>query len=136
MTSSLLISRPKIPLKDNFLRQNDWSQHRPLFRDSTILLDPVCDGVSLALDHTSTKYLNSTGMRYEAEAVRQCLSEGKKESEVMSLEHTQIVADIMDTVMKQLGYSTKTKKNVYTPEVFIDHIRYHFCSRQGVGLVT
>ena len=50
-----------------------------------------------------TKFLNSVGMCYQAEAVRQCINSGKKESEVMSLQHTQIVADIMDTVMKQLG---------------------------------
>ena len=50
-----------------------------------------------------TNFINSAALCYEAEAVRQCLGEGKKECEVMSLEHTQIVADIMDSVMKQLG---------------------------------
>lgn len=50
-----------------------------------------------------TKFANSVGMCYQAEAVRQCINSGKKESEIMSFQHTQIVADIMDTVMKQLG---------------------------------
>ena len=46
---------------------------------------------------------NSVGMCYEAEEVRRCLQEGKKESDVMSLNETQLVADIMDDIMKQLG---------------------------------
>ena len=44
------------------------------------------------------KYLS-----YEAEAVRQCINNGKKESDIMPLSHTQITANIMETVMKQLG---------------------------------
>ena len=58
---------------------------------------------SLPDPYLPTNFLNSSGMCYEAEAVRQCLESGKKECEVMTLEHTQIVADIMDTVMNQLG---------------------------------
>ena len=50
-----------------------------------------------------TNYTNSEGLGYEAEAVRNCLQEGKKESDVMPLSQTQLVAEIMDSVMKQLG---------------------------------
>ncbi len=50
-----------------------------------------------------TKYLRSEGLCYEAEAVRQCILNGQKESDVMTLDHTQIVADIMDIVMRDLG---------------------------------
>ena len=50
-----------------------------------------------------TNFRNSSGMCYEAEAVRQCIRNGQRESDIMPLEHTQIVADIMDSVMKQLG---------------------------------
>lgn len=42
-------------------------------------------------------------MCYEAEEVRECITAGKKECAIMPLEHTQIVADIMDTVMRQIG---------------------------------
>lgn len=50
-----------------------------------------------------TNYLNSSGLGYQAEEVRACLSQGKTESEIMPLRQTQIVANIMDSVMKQLG---------------------------------
>uniref|UniRef100_A0A1X7UZZ8 Trans-1,2-dihydrobenzene-1,2-diol dehydrogenase n=1 Tax=Amphimedon queenslandica TaxID=400682 RepID=A0A1X7UZZ8_AMPQE len=50
-----------------------------------------------------TNFANSEGMCYEAEEVRRCLQEGKKESDIMTLNETQLVADIMDDIMKQLG---------------------------------
>lgn len=48
-------------------------------------------------------FLNSEGLGYEAEHVRICLLAGKKQSDVMPLEHSLIVAEIMESVMKQLG---------------------------------
>ena len=50
-----------------------------------------------------TNFTNSVGMCYEAEEIRRCLQEGKKESDIMPLNETQLVADIMDDIMKQLG---------------------------------
>ena len=50
-----------------------------------------------------TNFANSEGMCYEAEEIRRCLQEGKKESDIMPLNETQLVADIMDDIMKQLG---------------------------------
>ena len=57
----------------------------------------------LPTPYQPTNFPNSEGMCYEAEEVRRCLQEGKKESDVMSLNETQLVADIMDDIMKQLG---------------------------------
>ena len=48
-------------------------------------------------------FQNSEGLGYEAEHVRECLQAGKKQSDVMPLEHTLIVAEVMEAVMKQLG---------------------------------
>ena len=48
-------------------------------------------------------FLNSEGFGYEVEHVRKCLQAGMTESDVMPLEHTVIVAEIMESVMKQLG---------------------------------
>lgn len=48
-------------------------------------------------------FQNSEGFGYEAEHVRLCLKAGKKQSDIMPLEHTLIVAEIMESVMKQLG---------------------------------
>lgn len=48
-------------------------------------------------------FANSTGLRYEAQHVRQCLLQGLKESPVMSLAHSELVASIMDEVRQQLG---------------------------------
>ncbi len=54
-----------------------------------------------------TNFANSEGFCYEAEEVRRCLSEGKKESDIMTLNETQLIAEIMDEVLKQIGYSPK-----------------------------
>ena len=50
-----------------------------------------------------TVFRNSSGMRYEAEEVHMCLKALKTESSHMTLDQSQVVADIMDDVMKQLG---------------------------------
>eukprot|EP00731_Ephydatia_muelleri_P016825 Em0009g1249a len=47
-------------------------------------------------------FRNSQGLVYEAEGFRECLLKGQKESDHMTLDHTQIVSDIMDEVMRQL----------------------------------
>ncbi|CAM5173577.1 unnamed protein product [Eretmochelys imbricata] len=48
-------------------------------------------------------FSNGTGMRYEAQHVRECLLRGLKESPIMSLADSELVASIMDTVRQQLG---------------------------------
>jgi dihydrodiol dehydrogenase / D-xylose 1-dehydrogenase (NADP) len=51
----------------------------------------------------STIFINSEGFCYEAEEVRNCLQEGRKESKVQPLSDTMLVAEIMDEIMKQIG---------------------------------
>uniref|UniRef100_A0A8C8SST6 Trans-1,2-dihydrobenzene-1,2-diol dehydrogenase n=1 Tax=Pelusios castaneus TaxID=367368 RepID=A0A8C8SST6_9SAUR len=46
---------------------------------------------------------HSTGLCYEAQHVRQCLLKGLKESPIVSLAHSELVASIMDEVRRQLG---------------------------------
>ncbi|XP_072281695.1 trans-1,2-dihydrobenzene-1,2-diol dehydrogenase-like [Pyxicephalus adspersus] len=48
-------------------------------------------------------FWNSTGLSYEAEHVRQCLLKGLKESPVMSLAESELLASIMEEVYIQLG---------------------------------
>ena len=48
-------------------------------------------------------YVNSTGLRYEAEEVRRCLAEGKKESDVMPHKESLLIAKMMEEAMKQIG---------------------------------
>ncbi|XP_056622116.1 trans-1,2-dihydrobenzene-1,2-diol dehydrogenase [Triplophysa dalaica] len=48
-------------------------------------------------------FLNSTGMRYEAEEVRQCLLKGLKESSRMSHADSALLAEIMDEARRQVG---------------------------------
>ncbi|XP_074873990.1 trans-1,2-dihydrobenzene-1,2-diol dehydrogenase-like [Carettochelys insculpta] len=48
-------------------------------------------------------FLKSTGLRYEAQHVRECLLKGLKESPIVSLAHSELVASIMDEVRQQLG---------------------------------
>ncbi|XP_037609765.1 trans-1,2-dihydrobenzene-1,2-diol dehydrogenase-like [Sebastes umbrosus] len=46
---------------------------------------------------------NSTGLRYEAEEVRQCLLKGLKESPRMPLADSVLLTEIMDEIRKQVG---------------------------------
>ncbi|KAL7878427.1 hypothetical protein AOLI_G00094010 [Acnodon oligacanthus] len=48
-------------------------------------------------------FINSTGMRYEAEEVRQCLLKGLKESSRMSHADSALLAEIMDEARRQVG---------------------------------
>ncbi|XP_041664161.1 trans-1,2-dihydrobenzene-1,2-diol dehydrogenase [Cheilinus undulatus] len=48
-------------------------------------------------------FLNSTGMRYEAEEVRQCLLKGLKESAVMSHADSLLLAEVEDEIRRQVG---------------------------------
>ncbi|KAM4744631.1 trans-1,2-dihydrobenzene-1,2-diol dehydrogenase-like isoform 3-T3 [Anableps anableps] len=46
---------------------------------------------------------NSTGMRYEAEEVRQCLLKGLKESPVMSHSDSLLLVELEDEIRRQMG---------------------------------
>ncbi|KAM9765601.1 trans-1,2-dihydrobenzene-1,2-diol dehydrogenase-like [Menidia menidia] len=48
-------------------------------------------------------YINSTGMRYEAEEVRQCLLKGLKESAIMSHADSLLLAEVEDEIRRQVG---------------------------------
>ncbi|KAH0626523.1 hypothetical protein JD844_001553 [Phrynosoma platyrhinos] len=50
-------------------------------------------------------FAGSTGLRYEAEHVRQCLLQGLKESPVMSHADSELIHSILDEARKQLGVS-------------------------------
>ncbi|XP_028999305.1 trans-1,2-dihydrobenzene-1,2-diol dehydrogenase-like [Betta splendens] len=48
-------------------------------------------------------FTNSTGMRYEAEEVRQCLLKGLKQSAVMSHADSLLLAEVEDEIRRQVG---------------------------------
>ncbi|KAK9959192.1 hypothetical protein ABG768_011267 [Culter alburnus] len=48
-------------------------------------------------------FINSTGMRYEAEEVRRCLLKGLKESSRMSHADSALLTEIMDEARRQVG---------------------------------
>ncbi|XP_053174497.1 trans-1,2-dihydrobenzene-1,2-diol dehydrogenase [Scomber japonicus] len=48
-------------------------------------------------------FMNSTGMRYEAEEVRQCLLKGLKESAVMPHADSLLLAEVEDEIRRQVG---------------------------------
>lgn len=48
-------------------------------------------------------FTNSTGLRYEAEEVRQCLLKGLKESPLMPLAESVLLTEVMDEIRKQVG---------------------------------
>ncbi|GIZ04671.1 trans-1,2-dihydrobenzene-1,2-diol dehydrogenase [Caerostris extrusa] len=48
-------------------------------------------------------YPNSMGLRYEATEVRNCLKNGSTESSVMPLKDSELLAEMMDEIRRQLG---------------------------------
>ncbi|XP_076012219.1 dihydrodiol dehydrogenase, tandem duplicate 1 [Genypterus blacodes] len=48
-------------------------------------------------------FTNSTGLRYEAEEVRQCILKGLKQSPLMPLSDSILLTEIMDEIRKQVG---------------------------------
>ena len=65
--------------------------------------DSVSKEFPLPEPYLPTNFLNSTGLHYEAEEVYKCIKGGKKESSVMPLEQSLIVAEIAEEIMKQIG---------------------------------
>ena len=55
-----------------------------------------------------TNFARSEGLCYEAEEVRRCLSNNMKESDVMTLDETQLMADIVDEVIEQVQTENKS----------------------------
>ena len=64
---------------------------------------PISKEFPLPEPYLPGNYPNCTGLRYEAQEVYTCLKEGKKESNIMPLEQSLIVAEIADEVLRQLG---------------------------------
>lgn len=48
-------------------------------------------------------YINSCGLRYEADQVRKCIRAGQKENEFVKHEDSLIFARVEDEIRKQLG---------------------------------
>jgi dihydrodiol dehydrogenase / D-xylose 1-dehydrogenase (NADP) len=48
-------------------------------------------------------YGNSQGLIYEMQCIRECLLKGDNECSTMTLEHSQIIMEIMDEVRRQVG---------------------------------
>ncbi|XP_058136534.1 trans-1,2-dihydrobenzene-1,2-diol dehydrogenase [Dasypus novemcinctus] len=53
--------------------------------------------------HWEFNYQNPTGMAYEAQHVRECLRQGLKESPVIPLAESELIADIIEEVRKIIG---------------------------------
>ncbi|XP_077419656.1 trans-1,2-dihydrobenzene-1,2-diol dehydrogenase-like [Vanacampus margaritifer] len=53
--------------------------------------------------HLPLNFVHSTGLRYEAEAVRQCLLQGKKECSIMSHADSLLLAEVKEEILKQVG---------------------------------
>lgn len=77
----------------------------PLFWISTSLID--VDGTNKTWPLPKPKYdtifMNSAGFRYEAEAVRQSIAEGKLENEIASHAESLQLARIEDEIRRQIG---------------------------------
>ncbi|KPP74742.1 trans-1,2-dihydrobenzene-1,2-diol dehydrogenase-like, partial [Scleropages formosus] len=60
-------------------------------------------------------FTNSTGLRYEAEEVRQCLLNGLKESSRMTLADSAMLTEIMDEARRQVGVVFSQDADPSTP---------------------
>jgi dihydrodiol dehydrogenase / D-xylose 1-dehydrogenase (NADP) len=54
-------------------------------------------------DDRSYNYSNSSGLRYEQDHVYDLFQQGKLESDVMSLQHTLEIQEMLDEIRRQLG---------------------------------
>ncbi|KAH7725348.1 dihydrodiol dehydrogenase (dimeric)like protein [Aphelenchoides avenae] len=54
-------------------------------------------------DDQQYNYPNSSGLRYEADHVYECIVNGAKESKMMPLKESQLLAEILDAVRLQIG---------------------------------
>lgn len=48
-------------------------------------------------------FINSCGLRYEADEVRKCIRDGKFESDFVTHNESLLIANIEDEIRKQLG---------------------------------
>ncbi|XP_051899063.1 trans-1,2-dihydrobenzene-1,2-diol dehydrogenase-like [Pristis pectinata] len=64
----------------------------------------------LPTPHQPLNFINSTGLRYEAEEVRQCLQKGLKECPQLTLADSELIISILDEARQQVGveYSQDT----------------------------
>nr|XP_048689447.1 trans-1,2-dihydrobenzene-1,2-diol dehydrogenase-like [Caretta caretta] len=75
----------------------------PWYAPTTMIVNHQRHECPLPPPPQPVNFSNGTGMRYEAQHVRECLLRGLKESPIMSLADSELVASIMDTVRQQLG---------------------------------
>ncbi|XP_044845020.1 trans-1,2-dihydrobenzene-1,2-diol dehydrogenase-like [Mauremys mutica] len=75
----------------------------PWYAPTTLIVNNQRHECPLPPPAQPLNFSNGTGMRYEAQHVRQCLLQGLKESPIMSLAESELVASIVDEVRRQLG---------------------------------
>uniref|UniRef100_A0A665X329 Trans-1,2-dihydrobenzene-1,2-diol dehydrogenase n=1 Tax=Echeneis naucrates TaxID=173247 RepID=A0A665X329_ECHNA len=75
----------------------------PMHCPTTLVVNDKETEYPLPEPHLPLNFTNSTGLRYEAEEVRQCLLKGLKESPRMPLADSVLLTEIMDEIRKQVG---------------------------------
>lgn len=75
-----------------------WTATELVFPDGTKKTFPVPEG-----SKHDFNFLNSANFAHEAEHVRQCISAGRTESNLLSLDETLTIAKIMEEARRQIG---------------------------------
>uniref|UniRef100_A0AAV2LUC6 GFO/IDH/MocA-like oxidoreductase domain-containing protein n=2 Tax=Knipowitschia caucasica TaxID=637954 RepID=A0AAV2LUC6_KNICA len=75
----------------------------PMWCPTTLIVNGREKEFPVPEPHMPLNFLKSTGMRYEAEEVRQCLLKGLKESAIMSHSDSLLLAGIEDEIRRQVG---------------------------------
>ncbi|HMP29613.1 MAG TPA: Gfo/Idh/MocA family oxidoreductase [Saprospiraceae bacterium] len=73
----------------------------------TMKLFWMCEEVSITIDDTTEIHYfphKVNGFEYQIEEAIQCIKDGKKQSSIMSLSHSNTIAEIASLVKEQIGY--------------------------------
>ncbi|XP_035991918.1 trans-1,2-dihydrobenzene-1,2-diol dehydrogenase-like [Fundulus heteroclitus] len=75
----------------------------PMWCPTSLVVNGKETQYSVPEPYLPLNFINSTGMRYEAEEVRQCLLKGLKESPVMPHADSLLLAELEDEIRRQVG---------------------------------
>jgi len=76
---------------------------KPFWCSTTLVTPNGTEEFNLPKVQKPVNYPNSEGLAYEAEEVRRCINKGLLESPLMPLDETLLIAEIVESIRKQIG---------------------------------
>ena len=104
MTNVLLILQVWFPCSANvFGTKGEATLPKMFYCSDELIMPEKTNNFPLPKARYEFNYLNSSGLRYEIEHVRECLNKNLKESPVINHEESLMVAEILEDIRKQVG---------------------------------